>query len=64
LKAGDVVVWKNDDIFRHTVTARGGAFDVDLPPKSERRTAISDAGAINYYCRFHPAMVGKLEIGQ
>ncbi|MFD1328638.1 cupredoxin domain-containing protein [Mycoplana ramosa] len=62
LKAGDVVVWKNDDMFRHTATARGGSFDVDLPPKAEKRVKITAAGAVDYYCRFHPAMKGKLEV--
>ncbi|WP_246723631.1 cupredoxin family copper-binding protein [Rhizobium sp. ARZ01] len=62
LKAGDVVVWKNDDIFRHTATARAGSFNVDLPPKAEKRETITVAGVTDYYCRFHPAMKGKLEV--
>ena len=62
LKVGDVVVWRNDDIFRHTATARGGSFDVDLPPKVEKRVTITAAGVADYYCRFHPAMKGKLEV--
>lgn len=62
LKAGDVVVWRNDDIFRHTATARGGGFDVDLPAKAEKRVTITAAGVADYYCRFHPAMKGKLEV--
>ncbi|PTM92113.1 cupredoxin domain-containing protein [Mycoplana dimorpha] len=61
-KVGDVVVWKNDDIFRHSATARDKSFDVDLPPNSEKRMTITQAGSVDYYCRFHPAMVGKLEI--
>jgi plastocyanin len=60
LRVGDVIVWRNDDIFRHTATARDKSFDVDLPPKSEGRTTISRAGAIEFFCRFHPAMRGKL----
>ncbi|MDR6756699.1 plastocyanin [Mycoplana sp. BE70] len=62
LKAGDVVIWKNDDMFRHTATARSGSFDVDLPPKTEKRVTITTAGAVDYFCRFHPAMKGKLEV--
>jgi plastocyanin len=63
VKAGDVVIWENDDMFRHTATARGNGFDIDLPPKSEKRMTITEDGAVDYYCRFHPAMVGKLETG-
>ena len=62
LKVGDVIVWRNDDIFRHTATARDKSFDIDLPPKSEGRMTVSRAGAVDFYCRFHPAMTGKLEV--
>ena len=62
LHVGDVIVWRNDDIFRHTATARDKSFDIDLPPKSEGRMTISRAGAVDFYCRFHPAMAGKLDI--
>lgn len=62
LHVGDVIVWRNDDIFRHTATARDKSFDIDLPPKSESRMTIGGAGAIDFYCRFHPAMTGILEV--
>ncbi|TCU11754.1 cupredoxin domain-containing protein [Rhizobium sullae] len=62
LHVGDVIIWRNDDIFRHTATARDKSFDVDLPPKSERRMTVRQRGAIDFYCRFHPAMVGRLDV--
>ena len=62
LRVGDVIVWRNNDMFRHTATARDKSFDVDLPPKSEKRLTIEKAGSFTYYCRFHPAMTGKLEV--
>jgi len=62
LHVGDVIVWRNDDIFRHTATARDKSFDIDLPPKSEDRMTISRAGAVDFYCRFHPAMTGTLDV--
>ncbi|PDV87423.1 amicyanin [Rhizobium sp. H4] len=62
LHVGDVIVWRNDDIFRHTATARDKSFDIDLPPKSEGRMTVSQAGAVDFYCRFHPAMTGKLDV--
>ena len=62
LHVGDVIVWRNDDMFRHTATARDKSFDVDLPPKKSARMTIEQAGAIDYFCRFHPGMVGKLEV--
>ncbi|WP_049732079.1 cupredoxin domain-containing protein [Rhizobium ecuadorense] len=62
LHVGDMIVWRNDDIFRHTATARDKSFDIDLPPKSEGRMPIGRAGAVDFYCRFHPAMTGTLDV--
>jgi plastocyanin len=62
LHVGDVIVWRNDDIFHHTATARDASFDVDLPPKLEKRMTIKQRGAVDFYCRFHPAMMGRLDI--
>lgn len=64
LNVGDVIVWKNGDIFRHTATARDKSFDIDLPPKAVVRMTITRAGMVDYYCRFHSAMAGKLDIRQ
>lgn len=62
LRVGDVIIWQNDDIFRHTATARDKSFDVDLAPKSETRMTVGKAGAVAFYCRFHPAMTGNLDV--
>lgn len=64
LKVGDVIIWRNDDMFRHTATASDGSFDVDLPPKAVKRMTLEAAGAIEYYCRFHTGMVAKLDVRQ
>jgi plastocyanin len=61
LRVGDVIVWRNDDIFRHTATALDKSFDIDLPPGSEGRITVTQAGAVDLYCRFHPTMTGKLD---
>ncbi|MBB5575885.1 plastocyanin [Rhizobium paranaense] len=60
LHVGDVIVWHNDDIFRHTATARDGSFDIDLPAKSQGKMTIERAGPVKFYCRFHPTMTGEL----
>ncbi len=62
LHAGDVITWRNDDIFRHTATARDKSFDIDLPPKSERSITVKQTGKVDFYCRFHPMMTGTLDI--
>ncbi|QRM57923.1 amicyanin (plasmid) [Sinorhizobium sp. BG8] len=62
LRVGDVITWRNDDIFRHTATARDKSFDIDLPPKSERSMTVKQAGEAEFYCSFHPMMVGRLDV--
>lgn len=64
VRAGDVILWVNNDIFRHTATARDKSFDVDLAPKQQARTTLTKAGAISYFCRFHPGMTGALTVGR
>ncbi len=62
LHVGDTITWRNDDIFRHTATARDGSFDVDLKPKSEAVITLGAAGSVDFFCRFHPGMKGTLVI--
>ena len=55
--AGDIIEWKNEDIFSHSVTADDGSFDSGLiSPGSSWQTTISKRGAIPYHCRPHPNM--------
>jgi plastocyanin/uncharacterized membrane protein len=61
VKAGDVVEWKNEDIFSHTVTASDGTFDSGLiAPGSSWQTTITKTGDIAYHCRPHPNMTAHL----
>ena len=61
-KVGDTVEWINKDIFAHTATARHGDFDLTMPPKKTVTSVLKKAGAIEYYCRFHPNMKAVLTI--
>lgn len=61
IRPGDVVEWKNEDIYAHTATASDGSFDSDLiPPGGSWQTTIRSAGTIAYHCRPHPNMAGTL----
>lgn len=60
VKVGDTIEWVNDDFLRHTATARSGAFDVDLKPGAKARVVLKSAGKIDFYCRYHPGMTGRL----
>ena len=62
LQVGDVIVWQNKDILRHTATARDKSFDVDLPPGAEAKTTMGQAGSFAFFCRFHPGMTGTLNV--
>jgi plastocyanin len=62
-KVGDTVERINKDIFAHTATARNGDWDVTIPPKKTVTSVLKKAGAIEYYCRFHPNMKATLAIG-
>lgn len=62
LRAGDTITWINRDMFEHTATAKDGSFDVDLPPNAQATTVLSHPGTIDFYCRFHPGMTGRLSV--
>ncbi|MBI5260706.1 MAG: cupredoxin domain-containing protein [Bradyrhizobium sp.] len=61
-KVGDTVEWVNKDAFAHTATARGGDFDVNMPPKKTGRVVLKKAGTVAYYCRHHPNMRATIKI--
>src|ERR1700745_804793 len=61
-KVGDTIEWINKDIFAHTATARNGDWNVIMPPKKTVTSVLNKAGAVEYYCRFHPNMKATLVI--
>jgi plastocyanin len=62
LHPGDVIVWENRDIFRHTATAKDGSFNIDLPVRTKGKTVVKKAGAIPFFCKYHPGMKGVLKV--
>jgi plastocyanin len=62
LKVGDTILWVNRDIVPHTATARDRSFDVTVQPRQSARVTLRRAGAIAFYCRFHPTMQGRLAV--
>ena len=63
IRAGDSILWVNRDMFRHTATAGDGSFAIDLPAGKSGRTVVKRAGAIPFYCVYHPAMKGRIDAG-
>ena len=62
LHKGDVILWMNKDVFRHTATAADHSFDVDLMPGKSGKTVLRKAGAIAFVCRYHPNLRGVLHV--
>lgn len=60
-KVGDTIEWINNDAFAHTATVKGG-FEIMLPPKKSGSVVMEKAGTVDYYCRFHPNMKGRLKV--
>ena len=64
VKPGDVIVWVNRDIVPHTVTAKDGSWDSGLiATGGEWQMVVEDETSQAYYCRFHPSMIARLDIG-
>jgi plastocyanin len=62
VRRGDVIVWVNRDIFRHTATAVNGSFNVDLLPGAKAQTVMRSAGIVPFTCKYHPGMRGTLRV--
>jgi plastocyanin len=59
---GDTIEWFNADFLAHTATARNKAWDVSILPKKTGRVTLRQKGDIEYYCRFHPNIVGQISV--
>jgi plastocyanin len=64
VRRGDTILWENRDMFRHTATAKNGAFNVDLAPGAKGKTIIQKSGALAFVCKYHPGMRGVLKVSQ
>jgi plastocyanin len=60
-KVGDTIVWINKDIVAHTATVQGD-WDVMIAANKSATLVLKKAGNVDYYCRFHPNMKGRITI--
>lgn len=60
-KVGDTIEWVNKDVIAHTATVKGG-WEVMIPPKKAASLTLKAAGAVDYFCRFHPNMKGHVTV--
>ena len=61
---GDTIEWANADFVAHTATARDGAWDVMIAPSATASIVLKADGTMDYYCRFHPNMIGQITIAK
>jgi plastocyanin len=62
-RVGDTIEWVNNDILAHTATATGKDWDVMIAPKKSGKLLLTKAGSIEYFCKYHPNMKGRLVVG-
>jgi plastocyanin len=59
---GDTIEWVSSDFLAHTATGRKKEWDVFIPPHGNGRVTLTRPGEIDFYCRFHPNMVGHVSV--
>ena len=66
LKAGDQIVFVNDDQYNHSVYSetKGFEFDLKQPPGNSQAVRFSQAGTTEVQCAIHPAMKLKITVTQ
>lgn len=61
VRAGETVEWINRDRFAHTATVKGG-WEVMIPPGKTASRVVEAGDSVDYYCRFHPNMKGRIVV--
>jgi plastocyanin len=59
---GDTIEWVSNDFVAHTASARNKDWDVAIPAKETGRVTLQHAGDVDYFCRFHPNMTGRISV--
>ena len=62
INIGDTVTWTNHDGATHSTTDNNNAWASDLSPGNSFSYTFNNPGTYNYFCRFHPGMVGTVEV--
>ena len=52
------------DNSRSHATARSGEWDLIVAPNQKKNVALKSPGKIEYYCKYHPNMVGQITVSQ
>ncbi|MFT5706916.1 MAG: plastocyanin [Oceanospirillaceae bacterium] len=61
IRVGDTITWINQDIVPHTATAADNSWDTGLiEAGAQVSLRVTQGWVSEYYCIYHPKMVGKL----
>jgi plastocyanin len=58
------IEWVNSDFVAHTATARDGSWDVLIPVNAKKTVVLKTEGTVDYYCKFHPNMTGRILVSK
>jgi plastocyanin len=61
VRKGDIIVWDNRDIYRHTATDKR-VFDIDLPAGKAVKMRVTKTGTFPFLCKYHPGMKAVLRV--
>lgn len=63
VKAGDTILWINQDPYPHTATSEAGGFDSHaIGPKKSWKYVARKTGDFPYICSVHPSMTATLHV--
>ena len=52
----------SSDFVAHSATARNKDWDVAIPANGAGRVTLQHVGEVDYFCRFHPNMTGRISV--
>ena len=61
VRVGETVEWTNNDRIAHTATVKGG-WEVMIPPGKVATRVVEAGDTVDYYCRLHPNMKGRIVV--
>jgi plastocyanin len=61
-KVGDTIEWVNKDALVHTATATNNDWAVNIAAHQSGSVVLKKPGAVDYFCKFHPNMKGRVVI--
>lgn len=61
VRVGETIEWTNKDPFAHTATVKDG-WEVPIPSGEKATHRVTSVDNVEYYCRFHPNMKGRISI--